>query len=377
LHCGPHLRLADIRTVKPMTEEDFIEKSVRLQLGGVVGIAQSETAMIRALRGSSGMAVACVSGGQEFLMLGPDGALRQVTKKQIAHNPKTDNALSSVLAHGPKFGFVVDMQDRRLRDITDAGQTSFPVFCFNRAKSDSHRILWPLPHYHDVTGDQFVAGVSPDQVAWQDKVPRAVWRGIAGGRASGSGPGRGEGMRLKTALRKFQAGQMQTETLEALFATNPRYRAVAFAEGDAKYDFGFVDGDGYIISQTPLLAKFEKPRMTRAQMQAYRYIAVLRGLDVGSGFYWVMNSGSVGLVQDTPFETFASGHFEPWTHYIPFSEDCSDLDARLAWGEAHLAACEAMTRASAIQCRLLAQPHTRRKILLKVVQKLNCLLIDE
>ena len=360
-----------------MTDDEFIDKSVDLQLGGVTSIAQSEAAMIRALRGSSGMAVACAPGSQNLYVLGSDGCLQRVTRRRIARNRKTDGALSSLLDHKPTFGFVVDMQDRRLRDISDEGKPSFPVFCFNRAKSDRHRILWPLPHYHDLNEDQFVTCVDPDQVAWQDKVPRAVWRGIVGGRASGSGPGRGEGMRLKTAFRKFQAGKMTLEALETVVSTNPRYRAAAFVAGDPKYDFGFVDGDGYTVSQTPLHENFAQPRMTREHMQMYRYIAVLRGLDVGSSFYWVMNSGSVGFIQDTPFETFASGFFEPWKHYIPFAEDCSDLDARFAWAETHLDACEAMTRAAATRCRLLAQSYTRQKILQRVVQQLNCAPVEE
>ncbi len=358
-----------------MTEAEFIAKSVALMLGGVTGpLAQSEAALLRALAGSSGIAVAHLLGQDDPVGRDPEtGALKQLRLRAVARNQKVGGSLTQIRAQGPEFGFVTDMQDRRLRDVAEKGAQPYPVFCFNRQIGDANRLLWPLPIYHDLDGDQFLAGTRPDAVAWEDKLPRVVWRGITGGRSAGSGAGRDEGMRLKAAFRRFQAGKLSEEKLRQIISTAPRYRALTHVAGDPRFDFGFVDGDGYIIAETPLHAHLERPRMPREEMQRHKYIAVLRGLDVGSSFYWVMNSGSVGFVMDTPFETFASGHFRPWEHYIPFREDLSDLEAHFDWAEAHPDECKAMTERAAEICALLARADLRAEILHQVVARLNAM----
>ncbi|MEJ2003142.1 MAG: glycosyl transferase family 90, partial [Maritimibacter sp.] len=301
------------------------------------------------------------------------GALKPLRLRAVARNQKVGLSLAQIRAQGPEFGFVADMQDRRLRDVAEKGAPPYPVFCFNRQIGDANRLLWPLPVYHDLDGDQFLAGTRPDAVAWEDKLPRVVWRGTTNGRAEGDGAGRGEGMRLKAALRRYRNGRMTLDQLGKLIATTPRYRTLRHAESDPRFDFGFIDGEGHIIAETPFHADLEKTRMTRDQQQRYKYIAVLRGVDVGSSFYWVMNSGSVGFVMDTPFETFASGHFRPWEHYIPFREDASDLAERFDWAEAHPAECKAMTERAAEICTLLARADLRDKILREVIARLNAM----
>ncbi|MEJ1999560.1 MAG: glycosyl transferase family 90 [Maritimibacter sp.] len=358
-----------------MTKAEFIDRSVTMMLGGVAGpLAQSEAGLLRALRGSSGVSVAHVPGQDDPVAYDAnEKTLTPVQLSQILNDPKTRGALQQIRASGADFGFVVDMQDRRLRDVAEKGAPPYPVFCFNRHKDDTNRLLWPLPIYHDLDGDQFLADVRPDQVPWVEKEPRVVWRGITGGRAEGDGAGSGEGMRLKAALRRYRRGKLSEDDLRAVAESTPRHRTVSAVANDPRFDLGFVDGSGYVIAKTPFHAHLEKPRMPREEMQRYKYIAVLRGLDVGSSFYWVMNSGSVGFVMDTPFETFASGHFRPWEHYIPFREDASDLAERFDWAEAHPAECKAMTERAAEICTLLARADLRDKILREVIARLNAM----
>ena len=126
-----------------------------------------------------------------------------------------------------------------------------------------------------------------------------------------------------------------------------------------------------MISETPLHEHLERPRLSPEDMQQFRYIAVLRGNDVGSSFYWTMNSGSVGFVQDTPYKTFASGHFRPWEHYIPFAEDGSDLPDKLDWAEAHQLECRAMVRRAATVCALLGRVNLRAEVLAAVIRRVG------
>lgn len=356
-----------------MTEADFIRSSVAMQIGSFSGpVAQSQAALLRALQGSSGSALGQLPGGTDVVRL-EDGTLRRVDPRALDRQGKAERALAQIRAAGADFGFVVDMQDRRLRSLAEPGAPCWPVFCFNRRAADDQRILWPLPIYHDLGGDQFLADVRPDAVAWEDKVARVVWRGITGGRVMGAAPQQ-EGLRLKRLLRRHANGRMNDAALASHLARLPRFNALTRVQGDPRFDFGFVDGDGYIIEETPFHAPLGRPRLTRQDMQRCKYIAVLRGLDVGSSFYWVMNSGSVGFVMETPFETFASRHFRPWEHYIPFREDCSDLTERYNWAEAHPEECRNMTRRAAEVCRLLSRADLRETILREVVASVGAQL---
>lgn len=353
-----------------MIEAAFIDASVVMQIGEFSGpIAQSDVALLRALHGSSGSALAVLPGGVDVVRL-EAGALHSVAPERLARWGKGENALAQIRAEAPDFGFIVDMQDRRARRLAEPDASRWPVFCFNRRTSDDQRILWPLPRYHDLDGDQFLADVRPDAVPWQEKMPRVVWRGATVGRVMGPKPDQ-EGPRLRAIFRRYANGRISDAGLAKQLARLPRFNALTLVQGDPRFDFGFVDGGGFIIADTPHHAPFARPRMAHLDMQRYKYIAVLRGVDVGSSFYWVMNSGSVGFVMDTPYETFASAHFRPWEHYIPVREDCADLVARFDWAEAHPDECREMTQRAAAVCQFLARADLRAKILHGVVRKVE------
>ena len=273
----------------------------------------------------------------------------------------------------PGLDFAVDMQDRRARDLCAPDNSYFPTFSFNRTKGARGRILWPLPIYHDLGSDHFLGNITPDFQDWNAKKSTVIWRGITGGRAVHGPRHSDEGQRLRAIDKKFRKGRITEDTAMQVVRALPRWAAVKRAMNDPRYDFGFVDGDGYLISETPFHDDLEKPRLSRKAMQRHKYIAVLRGLDVGSSFYWTMNSGSVGLVMDTPFETFGSCHFNPWEHYIPFAQDLSDLDERYDWAESHPAECQKMARRAAEVCTLLGSADLRRKIQHAVVAEVAAL----
>jgi hypothetical protein len=156
---------------------------------------------------------------------------------------------------------------------------------------------------------------------------------------------------------------MSEAALRGILMASPRYRILDLVQGDPRFDMGFVDGDGYVIAQTPLHAHLGRPRLTRPQMQERQFIAVLRGLDVGSSFYWVMNSGSTGFVMETPFETFGSGHFCAWEHFVPFREDGTDLHARLDWACSHPDEARGMAERAAAVAALLVRADLRARVL--------------
>lgn len=356
-----------------MVDSAFVDRSVGLQIGSYTGpVAQGEVALARALQRCSGMGIAFRPDlGEAFALDDTGTALRRVESKALP--VKTAGALAALQDAGATFDFIIDMQDRRAKRMAQEEEPTPPVFAFNRLQGDARRILLPLPIYHDFGTGHFVDVVRPDAVAWEEKVPRVVWRGITGGRAALDATGLVEGMRIKMALRRLREGRMTEAQVREVLAACPRWGLLERMQGDPRFDLGFVDGDGYVIAQTPLHAHLERPRMPQAEMQRYRYIAVLRGLDVGSSFYWVMHSGSLGLVMETPFETFASAHFRPGEAYLPFRLDGSDLAAQLDWAEAHPAEVRAMVARASETAALLLRADLRTDILRRVVAQVAAL----
>ncbi|HMM07772.1 MAG TPA: glycosyl transferase family 90 [Paracoccus solventivorans] len=357
-------------TARIIPEQEFVESSVRLMLGSnPAGFARGEAAMLRALKGSSASAVAILPTGSRHT-LSRDGSRLKSPRPEVL-SPRALAAIEDIDAFQPRFSYIVDMWDRRIRSTSDGAEPPFPVFSFNRITGEPGRVLWPLAGFHDAGSRGFLGHLDPGRVSWEDKLPKVVWRGGTGGRTIGSSPGRGEGMRLISALRRYQAGTLGRRKLERVICGTHRWQVLDRVKDDPRFDLGFVDSADYIISETPLHQHLERPRLTPEEMQRFRYIAVLRGNDVGSSFYWTMNSGSVGLVQDTPYETFASGHFRPWEHYIPFAEDGSDLPARLDWAESHLQECRAMVRRAAAVCAFLDRPDLRAAVLGGVIRRVG------
>ena len=149
-----------------------------------------------------------------------------------------------------------------------------------------------------------------------------------------------------------------------------RFRVVKSYFDDARFDVGYTNSDGIVLNDEPFLDRLERPRLSREDCQTFKYILVLPGNDVASSFYWTMNSGSLGLVMDCEFETFATHHFRPWEHFVPFRRDLRDLERNLKWCENHPEECQQMVQRANEVCEMLADGDMRRDILGQVVQRI-------
>lgn len=368
-----------------MTEDEFIKISIAHQIGALPGgrIAPDKAAQDLALAGGSGSFMwwqhekarphSCNGWFLDGAELRPDcNNLRN--RYPSVNREKAAIALAEIKAAGADFDIFIDMQDRRVRNlVTEAGHVQ-PVFSFNRLVGAVGRVLWPLPVYHGINAPDFLGNLNPFRIPWSQKRDQVGWRGIASGRANPKGDVRHERTRLKPLLKKLQRGEISEHKTKKLLGSFPRYRFVEKHHDDPRFDVGFVDGNRLIISQEPMLAHLEKPRILREDFQAFKYIAVLRGMDVGSSFYWTMNSGSLGLVMETPFSSFASCHFKPWQHYVPFSEDLSDFEERLTWCQENQGSCQQMVQSAAQVCTLLARADLRDAVARGVVDKIRAAL---
>ena len=262
------------------------------------------------------------------------------------------------------------MQDHRTRNmILPDGQVA-PVFAFNRpiSKNTGH-ILWPLPKYHDLDDPEFLGQLDPDRVDWSAKKDMAVWRGIPGNR--GSLPGQARAMRLLPLLRKFKSGEFSAEETTAVLSSMPRYRFLMKWIDDPRFDVGYTDATGIVVADEPFINPFGRPKIPREAFQDYKYILVLPGNDVGSSFYWTMNSGSVGLVVDCDFETFATHQFKPWEHYVPIRRDQANVDRMMRWCANHQDECQAIAKRAQEKCKFLADRDLRDQIGKGVVGKVR------
>lgn len=368
-----------------MTEDEFVETSVAHQIGilPIGRIAQNKEAQ--------DLALSCGSGSLlwwQHKEAGPhpsnnwylEGATPQLDHGNLLNSAKYVNrekvttALAEIHAAGADFDIFIDMQDRRTRNlVTETGSVQ-PVFSFNRLDGAVGRVLWPLPAYQSIDAPDFLGNLQPSRIPWSQKQDLVGWRGITGGRANPKGDVRRERTRLLPLLKKVKSGEMSERRARKLLGSFPRHRFIEKYYADSRFDVGFVDGNRITLKEEPLLAHLEKPRIPREDFQKFKYLVVLRGLDIGSSFFWTMNSGSLGLVMETPFSSFASCHFKPWQHYVPFREDLSDFEERLDWCQRNQGICQNIVRSAANVCKLLARSDLRDTIARGVVERYRACL---
>jgi len=359
----------------------FVEKSVSHQLpaGSGIKLSVSSNAFKRASETASGPAFHWDNASQTGKGFGylSDEEIKDYANSRASGQTEPHKVLDTheqLQALGAKFSYIVDMQDRRVKSIETRNGEVYPVFSFHRLTDDPHRVLWPLPGFQDLGNDQFLGGLDPDTVPWEQKSDKFAWRGAFNGRANPQFDVRHERMRLRPLLQKIKNNEIDPERAAEILSTFPRYRFVSRYCEDPRADVGFVDGWRVNLEKHPVLAEFEKPVTSRQDFQSYKYLIVLRGMDIGSNFYWVMNSGSLGLVMESPYASFASTHFHPWEHYVPFREDLEDFEEKLAWCEAHQPECQEMAQAAAEVCRKLARADLRDRIERGIISRLNEIL---
>lgn len=370
-----------------MDETQFIRQSADLQLGGIETrqLLLSDASRGQALAGSSGSALVWNSAtampypdnGWQIAAASAPGDIDGLRNtRKFINRAKVAGALKTLLAAGAVADLLIDMQDRRLRNLALADDRLHPVFTFNRRIGDTSRILWPLPGYHDLDAAGFLGPSDWTRIDWRDKLPTIGWRGNLSGRADWHGDVTREGLRLKPLLKQFTRGKISADKAEKNLGQFPRHRLMLRYFDDCRFDIGFTGADGIALQGFPFVTRFIAERVSQPELSRHKFLLVLRGMDVGSSFYWTMNSGSLGLVMDTPFESFASGLFKPWVHYVPFKSDLSDLEQRIEWCRSNDDKCQIIAQRAGAMCQLIAQADLRQAVSAKVVNRLEQRIAD-
>jgi hypothetical protein len=335
-----------------LDDEDFLNLQVAHRLGcfGAARPSLGQSARDFAMAVSSGGALAWNA-----------AAKSPYEEKSAPPSEKAERALQSILQAGADFDLVIDMQDRRVRSLVTPEAEVFPTFVFNRPGPAPGRILWPHPGDLHAIGSPSFLGPFPDPAAkpFHERAARVVWRGAMTGRGGGWQDVRKEGSRFQKLMSEVESGRRNMAWAGRKLMEFPRFNFVSRLAANPRADVALVSQDWLHPLSGEVLGPVTRAPMPQREQAQNRYIAVVRGADLASSFFWTMNSGSLGLVMDTPWESFASVHFKAWVHYVPFKIDMSDFEERLDWCENHLPECAGMVEAAGKMCRILARGDLR------------------
>ena len=143
--------------------------------------------------------------------------------------------------------------------------------------------------------------VPENDIPWESKVGRAVWRGKFGNIRNSS-----------------------THTNDIKFALVSKH--VNSTTVDAKFSKNTKGAPRHFVGSY----------MSMKDQLAYKYIISIEGNDVSSGLKWMMLSNSVVLAPSFTMESWSmEGMLKPFVHFIPLKADMSNVEEMIRWAEVH------------------------------------------
>ena len=155
-------------------------------------------------------------------------------------------------------------------------------------------------------------------IAWEDKMPKAIWRGDM------------------TGMDKASARNESTEKNESeqLCHHIPRCNFVLrfFNSVDDTIDAAYVPTMTNDMTIWAHENGLTKDRMTIEEHLQYKILICLEGNDVSSGLKWMLLSNSIVLMPPPTRTSWAMEELlEPYVHYVPMAEDGSDAEEKVQW----------------------------------------------
>ena len=101
------------------------------------------------------------------------------------------------------------------------------------------------------------------------------------------------------------------------------------------------------------------------QANKHKYLIYLEGNDAGSNPRWIFSTQCVVFAPDIfTSELTWHYHIKPWTHYIPFKHDLSDLEEKITWAEQNQDKCRDIIK-HANDMHVKVTDVTRERLILK------------
>lgn len=284
---------------------------------------------------------------------------------------RAEGVINDILRLGRCDPVRIDMEDSRWMGAPQGDPLGLPVLCHNRRHDARNVVLWPLPGQHDIGLPGFDPHQPADDIRFEDKLDRLVWRGMISGSLMRPGvrPGPASHVYL-TRLREAETEAARAEIRQDLARTS-RLALVRRLFDDPDFDLGVVMAWGFRdLARDPLLAPYCKPREGAQFFRRFRYQLCMGGYDHGSNFISAINSRSVLLAEQDGWDVFYSGRFKPWKHFIPVARYGADIKEKLAWARRNPDECKAMSAAARAEAAPLADPDLRRALLGQILDGL-------
>lgn len=285
---------------------------------------------------------------------------------------RCEAVINDVLRNDRPMPLTVDMEDSRWLGSPQGGVMNQPVICHNRRVGAQNVVLWPLPDLHSIGLTGFDPDAKPDQISFEDKQDRVVWRGMISGSEMRDSvkPGPASHVFLRKLAEAGNDPSARDAAWRALKQTS-RLNFILRHFDHADFDLGIVMAWHFRqFADDPLLAPYCKTRQPLSFFHGFRYQLYLSGYDHGSNFIPMIDSQSVLLKEEDGWEVFYSGRFKPWKHYIPLVRYGADVAEKLAWARANPQKCKEMSAAARAEVAHLRDPATRRAILARILDGL-------
>ncbi|MEO1911251.1 MAG: glycosyl transferase family 90 [Paracoccus sp. (in: a-proteobacteria)] len=289
-------------------------------------------------------------GAAQPVTRGPDGRFYQDTGHfELLRTTSTANDIAQLADTGRYW---LDMRPACLTGgVQSAGG---PVIAGLRRRGASDVFLWPAPWLHRIGNAGFPGAAIADDPPFDDRPDIAVWRGALAGYAQNPGA-QDLHLRVEGALGDPPDAQA--------IQRSARWRFLKDHAGMAGTDLALRADDR---TRRALKAAGLSVPMRDDAPQG-RYAICLGRSDGDADFLPLANSHAVVLKEEDGWESFATGLFKPWRHYIPLASGGADLGARLDWARANPDECRRISARARRICEGLADPAGRRAHLEQVL----------
>ncbi len=162
---------------------------------------------------------------------------------------------------------------------------------------------------------------------WDERIPTAVWRGASTG--AGTTIESNPRLYLSSLPRVVEDGHTLLDAGITKWNLRPRKRA----------------GQKYLTTILPKELPFASvPPLTPEQQARFKYIVHVDGHVSAFRLSYELKSGSVLLLQDSPWRMWFRKFLQPYVHYVPVKEDLSDVLDQIRWCRAHDDECRAIAQ---------------------------------
>lgn len=222
------------------------------------------------------------------------------------------------------------------------------ILQYNRRRGSQSAVLWRLPGYYEPSeklGGTFQREIV-ETLRFQDKKPMIYWRGAFSG-----------GRWLNPFHRSTPGKPTDITAVEEAAAWNSRARAVVFGAANREFcdmRFGMNRRKLKLEPGEARRNKYLGRQVKPDVMLEHRYLLCPAGHDVATQTYWILNTNSLALKEETEYEVLPDYFLKPWVHYVPIAPGLTDLREKFEYLEANPALCEAIIeRAHAAYARIV------------------------